>query len=90
MRSLWRTLVDAVTVEERVASAQPSGPCRACRDWVAPEALTEKVVPSVRAIEWARSKQLGRCVSPKRTGENSGDTKRFTAAGQGCPMFRGH
>ncbi|MFD2261490.1 hypothetical protein ACFSM5_01230 [Lacibacterium aquatile] len=59
--------------------------CVLCRHWVEPNAITTKIVPSQRAVDWAKSNGFGRCTAPA-----SGDVekKRFTKQTDGCDQHQ--
>lgn len=77
-------LFHLLSTEEAPKSAARStsnAGCVLCRHWVAPKAITTKVVPSQRAVDWAKSNGFGRCTAPSN---NEVERKRFTKETDGC------
>jgi len=62
-------------------SSTANAGCVLCKHWVKPSAITTKVVPSQRAVDWAKSNGFGRCTAPAN---DEVDRKRFTKETDGC------
>lgn len=87
---LLKRFVNALMVEETldVRQQNPADVCRVCVHWIAPDALTAKIVPSERAIEWARKGGYGRCQAPRPPANDKGDSKRFTLPTAWCQGYK--
>lgn len=80
----WRRLFWFLSTEEKPVQKSTAG-CIQCRHWVAPNAITQKIVPSTRAIDWAVANGFGRCTSPSGPGA---DKKRFTKPSERCDQHQ--
>ncbi|KJV08338.1 hypothetical protein VZ95_18430 [Elstera litoralis] len=91
MTSFWHRLVNFFMVQERITVPKPRAVnnCSACRFWVAPDKITQKEVPSTRAIQWAKDNGFGRCTAKAAPDQNKarGETKRFTMPTDGCGQY---
>ncbi len=88
--SLIRSIIDFLSVEERVAPPpvrRAPDACATCKHWIGPDALTTKVVPSARAIAWAKDGGFGRCTAPSAGTHERGETKRFTLPNDSCGQY---
>jgi hypothetical protein len=88
---IFSKIRDALSVTETIIVPQkrvrPKSNCASCFYWCSPDALTQKVLPSARAIAWAKDNDFGRCTHQQRGGIDNSDKKRFTKADAGCDLW---
>ena len=92
MSGIFSKIRDALSVTETTFTppkrVRPTRGCSSCSFWVGPDNLTQKVLPSARAIAWAKDNGFGRCTHQARGGNDStSDKKRFTKPDAGCDLW---